>query len=116
MSPRVAAVLAATLALLALPAARAAVVPMWTTEKAVSRIDQARVVVGRWSGRVQAETTVCSGRGASARWGHERHWRRFTCTWTPISRTGAVHADVTFGVELAAANRFRITHARFGST
>jgi len=116
MSPRVVAALGATLPLLALPPARAAGVPMWTTEKTVARIDEARVVIGEWRGRVQAETTVCSGRGASARWGRERHWRHFTCTWTPVTRTGRVEGDVTFRVRIAAANGVRITHAHFGST
>jgi hypothetical protein len=115
VSARGAAVLGATLAL-ALPSAAAAGLPMWTTEKTASRIDGAKIVVGGWSGRVQEETTVCSGRGASSRWGHERHWRRFTCTWTPVARSGAVARDVTFLVRISARTSFRITHAHFGST
>jgi hypothetical protein len=88
---------------------------MWTTQTVVSRIDGAKIVIRRWSGRVQSATTLCSGLGASARWGNERHWRHFTCTWTPVERSGRVDRDVTFRVHALHANRFRITDPHFGS-
>jgi hypothetical protein len=98
------------------PAAAHAAAPMWSIATVMSRIDGAKVVVGRWSSRVKAETTLCSGEGRSARWRGVRHWRRFTCTWTVFDRRGLVDRDVTFRVVTLDRTHCRITDARFGAS
>ena len=71
-------------------AAEASATPRWTLAAMLSRIDGAKVIVGRWSGRVDASSTLCSGDGRGALWAGRRHWSRFTCTWTVFDREGAV--------------------------
>ena len=97
------------------PAAAHAGTPMWSTEAVSSRIDGAKVVIGRWRGRVHEDTTLCNGEGRGSRWGGVRHWRHFTCTWTVFDRQGRVDHDVTFRVHPLTSTRFLINDARFGA-
>jgi hypothetical protein len=100
---------------LAAPAGTQRATPMWSIALLMSRIDGAKVVIGRWSARVQSSTTLCNGEGRSRRWDGVRHWRHFTCTWTVFDRTRLVDRDVTFGVSTLTRTRFRITNAHFGA-
>jgi len=96
------------------PAANAQPRSWWTLKTVLSRIDGAKVIVGRWSGRVDADSTLCSGNGRALVRTRRRHWRHFTCTWTVFDRRGAVDRDVTFAVHVLAGRRFAITRGRFG--
>jgi hypothetical protein len=100
----------------AAPAGARAAAPMWSIATVLSRIDGAKVVIGHWSGRVKAETTLCSGVGASRRWSGVRHWRHFTCTWTVFDRKGLVDRDVTFRVDTVDRTHFVIADGRFGTS
>ena len=95
-------------------AAEASAAPRWTLAAVLSRIDGAKVIVGRWSGRVDASSTLCSGDGRGALWAGRRHWSRFTCTWTVFDRHGAVDRDVTFRVYVLSPRRFAVASGRFG--
>lgn len=97
------------------PASAHAGTPLWSIEAVTSRIDGAKVVIGRWRGRVQADTTLCNGEGRGSRWDGVRHWRHFTCTWTVFDRQGLVDRDVTFRVHPLTRTRFLINDARFGA-
>jgi hypothetical protein len=89
--------------------------PMWSIDAVMSRIDGAKVVIGRWSARVQADTTLCNGEGRGTRWHGERHWRHFTCTWTVFDRKRLVDRDVTFRLHTLTRTRYLINDARFGA-
>ena len=87
----------------------------WSIEAVMPRIDGAKVVIGRWRGRVQADTTLCNGEGRGSRWDGVGHWHHFTCTWTVFDRQGLVDRDVTFRVHPLTRTRFLINDARFGT-
>ena len=80
----------------------------------LERIDGSKVIVGRWSGRVDTDSTLCSGNGRARMWSGRRHWRHFTCTWTVFDRRGGLDRDVTFAVHVVSRRRFEIARARFG--
>jgi hypothetical protein len=88
--------------------------PRWTVPWLMKRISGATVHVGTWKGRVEAQSTLCSGEGPAVRWGGIGHWRHFMCTWTTFA-PGGISRDVTFRVHTITARRFLITNARFGS-
>ena len=87
---------------------------MWSLPLLLSRIDGARVKIGRWSARVQGTSTLCSGEGRGSVWSRMRHWRHFTCTWTVFDQKVGVDRDVTFRVHTLTVRRYLITDARFG--
>jgi hypothetical protein len=101
---------------LAAPAGAHSGAPMWSIGAVMSRIDGAKVVIGRWSARVQADTTLCNGEGLGRRWGGVRHWRHFTCTWTVFDRKGPPRPRRHLPRTHARPNRFRLTDARFGAS
>ena len=90
--------------------------PMWSLPLVMSRIDGARVTIGKWSRREQIASTLCSGEGHGKRWTGLRHWRHFACTWTVFDQRKGVDRDVTFRVHTLTATRFLITSAHFGSS
>ena len=114
----VATVLAVATALSSATAPRAGAhrgAPFWSHQKVMARVDGAAVVIGRWKGRVDAPSTLCSGDGRGASWSGARHWRHFTCTWTIFKSGGQIDRDVTFRLHTVTTNRFVITSARFGT-
>ena len=108
---------AASLALVVLAGAGSAHsgAPVWSLPVLMSRLDGTRIVIGRWSSRVQPDTTLCSGTGPGRMWGGQRHWRHFVCTWTVFKGT-SVDRDVAFAVHTVAPRRFVITSAHFGTS
>jgi hypothetical protein len=81
----------------------------------MARVDGAAVVIGRWKGRVDAPSTLCSGEGRGAMWSGARHWRHFTCTWTVFKSGGQIGRDVTFRLHTVTTKTFVITSAHFGT-
>lgn len=88
--------------------------PPWRLANVVGRIDGSKVLIGAWSGRVQADSTQCNGEGPGVRYMSFRRWRHFTCTWTVFDGRGRVGRDVTFRVHTLTRTRLLISSARFG--
>ena len=87
---------------------------LWSLTTVMQRVDNARVTIGGWSGRVRAPATLCSGHGVGLRRHSVRRWRHFTCTWTTFTPGGTPDRDVTFRVHPLDAKRFAITNTHFG--
>jgi hypothetical protein len=104
----------AVLALLAVaaPAAAHDVPYRWSVAKVMRVTDDARVRVGKGVVRVNAETTLCAGQGASRRSRGVRRWRHFACTYTTFTRQG-IGRDLEFRVHVLGIRRFVITNAHW---
>ena len=101
-----------TLLALAAPAGAHDVPFLWSVAKAMRTIDEVRLRVGDSVVRIEADTTLCAGRGASRRGGGVRQWRHFVCTYTIVSERG-IGRDVDFRVHVLGVRRFAITDARW---
>jgi hypothetical protein len=80
--------------------------------KVMRAIDDVRVRVGARVVRIHAETTLCSGEGASIRRAGIRRWSRFACTYTTFTKQG-VDRDLDFRVRVTGLKRFVITDAHW---
>jgi hypothetical protein len=97
---------------LAAPAAEAGTELYWPIPKLMRILDGARVSVPGGAVRLDAETTLCAGRGTPRRVRGARAWRSFACTYTLFTRKG-VDRDLDFRVEIRDARRFRVTDAHW---
>ena len=107
---RVALFLVAALLVAATPTATASAAQNWSITKLLRRIDGARAQVGTRTVRIDSETTLCAGRGPSIRRNGIRMWRRFVCTYTTFTKSGA-DRDLDFRVSVLSARRFVIRDA-----
>jgi hypothetical protein len=94
----------------AAPAAAHDVPYFWSVAKVMRVTDDVRVRVGKSVVRIHAETTLCSGQGASRRRRGVRRWRHFVCTYTTRPGLGR---DVEFRVHVLGVRRLLITHAHW---
>ena len=97
-------------AFLFVPSALAAPGAFWSVPRLMRAVDEATLLVDGRRTRVDAETTLCSGRGRSIRVAGERRWHLFRCTYTTFSTRG-VDRDIDFRVWIVDSRRFRITNA-----
>jgi hypothetical protein len=97
---------------LAVPVADAGTEVYWPIPKLMRMLDGARVSVPGGVVRLDSETTLCAGRGASRRVRGARAWRSFACTYTLFTRKG-VDRDLDFRVQIRDARRFRVTDAHW---
>jgi hypothetical protein len=98
--------------LVAVPTASASSGQYWSITKVLRRIDGAKVRLGARTVRVDSETTLCAGRGASIRRNGIRMWRRFVCTYTTFTKSG-VDRDLDFRVSVLSARRYAILDAHW---
>ena len=84
----------------------------WSVSKVMRVTDGARLRVGGSTVRVDVETTLCAGQGASTRRRGTRVWRHFACTYTTFTRQRPGR-DVDFRVHVLGLRRFAITDARW---
>ena len=98
--------------MLAAPAAGGASAPYWSVGKVLRRVDGATIQVGSRKVRVDSETTLCAGYGASIRPGRLRLWRHFTCTYTTFTKALA-DKDLEFRVHVRGATQFSVTDAHW---
>jgi hypothetical protein len=85
---------------------------LWSVAKVLRATDGARVRVGPQVVRINADTTLCAGQGASTRRRGVRHWRHFICTSTTMTPRG-IGRDLDFRVHVVGVRRFVITDARW---
>jgi len=97
---------------LAAPTVADASVSYWSTTKVLRRIDGRRIQLGSQTVRVDSDTTLCAGRGASIRRDGIRRWRRFICTYTTFTKSG-VDRDVDFRVRVLGVRRYAIYDAHW---
>ena len=106
-------VLAAVVLLAALAAGTsAAATPYWSVGKVLRKLDGRSIQVGTRAVRVNSETTLCAGEGASIRRRGMRMWRHFACTYTTFTRGGA-DRDIDFRVHVRGSSQFVVTNAHW---
>jgi hypothetical protein len=106
-------VLAAVVLLTAIAAGTcAAATPYWSLGKVLRKLDGRAIQVGTRTVRVNSETTLCAGEGASIRRRRVRMWRHFACTYTTFTRAGA-DRDIDFRVQVRGTSRFAVTDAHW---
>ena len=103
-----------TVSLLALaaPAMAQASVAYWSLAKVMRMIDRTRISVQGRSVRIESESTLCSGAGASIRRRGIRMWHRFACTFTTFTK-GGVDRDIDFRLRVVSARRFVVYDAHW---
>jgi hypothetical protein len=106
---------ALSLLVLAAPAAAQVSPQYWTLGKVMRMIDGARISVDGRRVRIQTESTLCSGEGASIRRRGVRMWRRFACTFTTFGKRG-VDRDLEFRLRTTSVNRFVVFDAHWVGT
>jgi hypothetical protein len=84
----------------------------WSLEKVMRRIDETQIRVNRRSIRIESDSALCSGEGASIRRGGVRMWRRFACTFTTFTKRG-IDRDLEFRLRTTSATRFVAFDARW---
>ena len=84
--------------------------PYWPYDKALSRIDGARIRVGHAIERIDASLVTCTGEGPSRRRSGVRRWRHFDC----LEAQFAPKRDLSFRVHALGKRAFVITNARYG--
>jgi hypothetical protein len=104
---RPAVVLAVLLLLAAAPAEAQTPPPFWSVGKVLRRLDGTWIRVGTRRVRVESDSTLCSGEGASIRRRGVRTWRHFACTYTVFTR-GFVDRDLDFRLHVRSGTRFTI--------
>jgi hypothetical protein len=112
---RLGVVVALCLLVLASPAAAQVSARYWAMGKVMRMIDNVRISVNRRIVRIESESTLCSGDGASIRRRGSRTWRRFTCTFTTFSKRG-VDRDLEFQLRVTSATRFVVFDAHWIGT
>jgi hypothetical protein len=85
---------------------------VWSVPKVMRVTDNALVRVRGRVVRVDVETTLCAGEGASVRRHGVRMWRHFGCTFTAFTRQRPGR-DLEFRVHVLSLRRFVITDARW---
>ena len=91
----------------AVPEAAPAAKRYWPVAKVMRVIDGKRVRVAGRVVRIDSDTTLCSGRGASVRRNGVRRWSLFACTFTSFTRQG-VDRDLEFLVRVRGVSRVAI--------
>jgi hypothetical protein len=105
-------VLLVVLSLAVAPTAAGGTASYWSVAKLLRRLDRTRVHVGADTVRLNGDTTLCAGRGASIRSDGLRRWRRFICTYTTFTRAG-LDRDLDFRVVVRSATRYTTHDARW---
>jgi hypothetical protein len=94
------------------PAATSGTASYWSVAKLLRRLDGDRIRVGARTVRLNRETTLCAGRGASIRRDGMRRWRRFMCTYTTFTSSG-LDRDVDFRVVVRSRTRYSVYDAHW---
>ena len=110
MRPGVCVVL--SLIALAAPANAQASAPYWSLAKVMQMIEGTRIPMNGRIVRIESESTLCSGEGASIRRRGIRMWRRFACTFTKFTK-GGVDRDIEFRLRVVSARRFVVYDAHW---
>jgi len=84
--------------------------PYWPYDKALSRIDGARIRIGNATKRIDASLVTCTGEGPSLRRSGVRRWRHFDC----LEAQFAPKRDLSFRVHALGKRAFAITNVRYG--
>jgi hypothetical protein len=106
---------ALSLLVLASPAGAQVSAQYWTVGKVMRMIDGVHISVNRRILRIESESTLCSGEGASIRRRGIRRWHRFACTFTTFSKRG-VDRDLEFRLRVTSASRFVVFDAHWVGT
>jgi hypothetical protein len=107
--------MALCLFVLASPAAAQVSARYWTVGKVMRMIDNVRISVHGRVVRIESESTLCSGEGASIRPRGIRRWHRFACTFTTF-RKFRVDRDLEFRVRVTSSTRFVVFDAHWVGT
>jgi hypothetical protein len=86
--------------------------PGWSVARVMQAIDGKRVPVAGRRVRIETDSTLCGGEGASARERGVRRWSRFDCTFTTFGARG-IERDLEFRVRVVDARRLSITGVRW---
>jgi hypothetical protein len=97
---------------LAAPATAADPRSYWSVAKLIRAIDGAPIHLRHRVLHVDAETTLCAGRGAPRIVQGTRRWRLFACTYTTFNKQ-LVDRDLDFRVRVLGPRRFVIDDARW---
>jgi hypothetical protein len=89
-----------------------AAVSYWSVPKVMRAIDGARLHVGTRTVRIDKDTALCAGLGRSIKRDGIRRWRRFACTYTTFTRSGA-DRDIDFRVRVLGPRRYAIYDAHW---
>jgi hypothetical protein len=94
------------------PVTAEASVAYWSVRKVMRMIDGTRISVRGRIVRIETESTLCSGEGASIRRRGIRMWHRFACTFTTFTK-GGVDRDIDFRLRVVSARRFVVYDAHW---
>jgi hypothetical protein len=100
------------LLVVATPVAAESYARFWSVDKVMRKLDGDRIQVGSRRVRIDSETTLCAGRGASIRRNGARRWRRFVCTYTTFTKAG-VDRDLEFRVRVLGKTRYSVYDAHW---
>jgi hypothetical protein len=84
----------------------------WSLQKVMRKIDEMQIRVNRRVVRVESDSALCSGEGASIHRGGVRMWRRFACTFTTFTKRG-IGRDLEFRIRITSATRFVVFDVRW---
>jgi hypothetical protein len=82
----------------------------WSFERALTRIDGAKVAVAGRRVAVDAAVTTCGGWGGAIRRNGTRRWKHFTCIVATLRPTGR---DIVFQLHVLSRTRFVMTNAHY---
>jgi hypothetical protein len=100
------------LVLLTATTAQGADARYWSLQKVMRKIDEMQIRLNRRVVRVESDSALCSGEGASIRRGGVRMWRRFACTFTTFTKRG-IDRDLEFRLRVTSATRFVVLDVRW---
>jgi hypothetical protein len=86
--------------------------PSWSLARVMRALDGRRVPVAGQRVRIETDSTLCSGVGASVRVASVRRWTRFACTFTVFGARG-IDRDLEFRVRVVDGRRIALTSARW---
>jgi hypothetical protein len=84
----------------------------WSLQKVMRKIDEMQIRVNQRVVRVESDSALCSGEGASIRRGGVRMWRRFACTFTTFTKRG-IGRDLEFRLRMTSATRVVVFDVRW---
>jgi hypothetical protein len=84
----------------------------WSLQKVMRKIDEMQIRVNRRIVRVESDSALCSGEGASIRRSGVRMWRRFACTFTTFTKRG-IGRDLEFRLRIRSATRVVVFDVRW---